>query len=116
MKKTVSLMCLTFMFLLLLSQPNGFAEDTTRWRLPEGATVRLRKGSIKQIAYSPNGMHLAGAGSTGIWLYDVTISQAVALLTENTGPVSSFALCHFFAFGRVSNFFESAFGRVSKHF
>ena len=91
MKKTVFSICLTFTFLLLLSQPNGFAEDSTRWRLPEGATARLGKGNIKQIAYSPNGMHVAAAGSAGIWIYDVTIHQEVALLTENTGPISSVA-------------------------
>ena len=91
MKKTVFSICLTFTFLLILSQPNTFAEDSTRWRLPEGATARLGKGSITQIAYSPNGMHVAAAGSAGIWIYDVTIHQEVALLTGNMGPVSGVA-------------------------
>lgn len=91
MKKTVFSICLTFTFLFILSQPNGFAEDSTRWRLPEGATARLGKGSITQIAYSPNGMHVAAAGSAGIWIYDVTIHQEVALLTGNMGPVSGVA-------------------------
>ena len=87
--KTVSSTCLTFMFLLLLSQPNGFAEDSTRWRLPEGATARLGKGNIKQIAYSPNGKHLAVAGSIGIWLYDMATYQEVALLTGPVGHTNS---------------------------
>ena len=91
MKKTIFSIFLMFIFLSIFHQLNIFAEDTTQWRLPEGAKARLGKGSIKQIVYSPNGMHLAAAGSAGIWVYDVTISQAVALLTENTGPVSSIA-------------------------
>ena len=91
MKKTVFSTFLTFTFLFILSQPNGFAEDSTRWRLPEGAKARLGKGSIKQIAYSPNGMHVAAAGSAGIWIYDVTIHREVALLTGNMGPISSVA-------------------------
>ena len=91
MKKTIFSTFLTFIFLLALSQLNTFAEDTTRWRLPEGAKARLGKGSIKQIAYSPNGMHVAAAGSAGIWIYDVTIHREVALLTENTGPLSCVA-------------------------
>ena len=91
MRKTISSIFLTCILLFTLSQPNGFAEDSTRWRLPEGAKARLGKGSITQIAYSPNGMHLAAAGSAGIWIYDVTIHQEVALLTENTGPVSGVA-------------------------
>ena len=88
MRKTISSIFLTCILLFTFSQPNGFAEDSTRWRLPEGATARLGKGSITQIAYSPNGMHVAAAGSAGIWIYDVTIHQEVALLTGNTGPVS----------------------------
>ena len=91
MKKTVFSICLAFMFLLILSQPNGFAEDSTRWRLPEGAKARLGKGSIKQIAYSPNGMHLAAAGSAGIWIYNMAIHHEVALLTESTGRISGAA-------------------------
>ncbi len=91
MKKTVSSIFLTCIFLFTLSQPNGFTEDSTRWRLPEGAKARLGKGNIRQIAYSPNGMHLAAAGSAGIWIYDVTIHREVALLTGNMGPVSSVA-------------------------
>jgi len=91
MKKIVASVFLTCILLFTLSQLNAFAEDSTRWRLPEGAKARLGKGNIKQIAYSPNGMHLAAAGSAGIWIYDVTIHQEVALLTENTGPVSGIA-------------------------
>ena len=57
--------------------------------LPEGAKARLGKGSIREIAYSPNGKHLAVAGSIGIWLYDMTTYQEVALLTGNTGTINS---------------------------
>ena len=91
MKKTVSSICLTFIFLFTLSRLNAFAEDSTRWRLPEGAKARLGKGSIKQIAYSPNGRHLAAAGSAGIWIYDMAIHHEVALLTESTGRISGAA-------------------------
>ena len=91
MKKTVFSIFLTFTFLLILSQLNVLAEDTARWSLPEGATARLGKGSITQIAYSPNGRYLAAAGSAGIWIYDMAIHQEVALLTGNMGPVSDVA-------------------------
>ena len=82
---------MTFTFLLILSQLNVLAEDSTRWRLPEGAKARLGKGNIKQIAYSPNGRHLAAAGSAGIWIYDMAIHHEVALLTESTGRISGVA-------------------------
>ena len=89
MRKNVSLVFLTCVFLFTLFQLNTFAEDTARWSLPEGAKARFGKGSIKQIAYSPNGMYLAAAGSIGIWIYDMTTYREVALLTEYTGPISS---------------------------
>ena len=91
MKKNAFLLFFTFIFLSILSQLNAFAEDSTRWRLPEGAKARLGKGGIKQIAYSPNGMRLAAAGSAGIWIYDVTIHREVAFLTGNMRPISSIA-------------------------
>ncbi len=91
MKKTAFSIFLTFIFLSMFYQLNTFAEDTTQWRLPEGAKARLGKGIINEMAYSPNGTHLAVAGSIGIWLYDMTIHHEVALLTGNTGPVSSVA-------------------------
>ncbi len=91
MKKSTILLFFVFIAILMSFPLNLFAADTTRMSLPEGAKARLGKGIIKEIAYSPNGMHLAAAGSAGIWLYDVTLRQAVALLTENTGPVSSVA-------------------------
>ena len=83
---------LTFIFLSIFYQPCSFAADTIRMSLPEGAKARLGKGSIKEVAYSPNGKHLAVAGSIGIWLYDMTTYQEVALLTEyNTGTTNGVA-------------------------
>ena len=67
---------------------NSSAADTTRMSLPEGAIARLGKGIINEIAYSPNGKHLAVASSIGIWIYDMETYQEVSLLTGNTGPVS----------------------------
>ena len=38
--------------------------------LPDGAKMRLGKGSIQQIAYSSDSRSLAAAGSLGIWIHD----------------------------------------------
>ncbi|MDE0085217.1 MAG: hypothetical protein OXU23_05860 [Candidatus Poribacteria bacterium] len=91
MKKSVILLFFVFIIILMSFPLNSFAADTTRMSLPEGAIARLGKGIIKEIAYSPNGRYLAAAGSAGIWVYDVTIHHEVALLTGNTGSVSSVA-------------------------
>ena len=45
---------------------------------------RLGKGEIHEIQYSPDGTRLAVASRIGIWLYDTTTYQAVALLTGDT--------------------------------
>ena len=59
--------------------------DYQTWHLPDGAIVRLGKGSIKRneraIAFSPDGTILALASGIGIWLYDVATSRELALIT-----------------------------------
>ena len=84
MKTTVTLLILFTLFSL-----NTFAQDYTQLNLPEGAKVRLGKGGIYDIAYSPDGTRLAVAGSIGIWLYDTVTHQEIALLTGHTRRVNS---------------------------
>ena len=45
-----------------LSITTGLAQDSPQWHLPEGASARLGKGTIRDIAYSPDGSRLAVAG------------------------------------------------------
>ncbi len=90
MKTTMTLV--TFLALLL---PNAFAQDYTQMDLPEGAVARLGKGSVEQVLYSPDGARLAVVSSIGIWLYDTTTYQEVALLvtwTRETGRGDASAL------------------------
>ena len=76
---------------ILVFTPNTFAQDSPQWHLPEGAKARLGKGSIFEIAYSPDGTRLAVAGSIGIWLYDAQTGEELDLLTGHTGRVYSVA-------------------------
>ena len=76
-----------FLLLLLMSTlyfPNAFAQDYTKLSLPEGAKARLGKGSISEIAYSPDGTLLAVAGSIGIWIYDAETGEELDPLTGHT--------------------------------
>ena len=84
MKTTVTLLILLTLFSL-----NTFAQDYTQWGLPEGAKVRLGKGALGEIQYSPDGTRLAVAGGIGIWLYDTATHQEVALLKGRTSVVGS---------------------------
>ena len=81
----------TLIFGMLMFLSNTFAQDYTQWNLPEGAKVRLGKGRINEIQYSPDGTRLAVASTIGIWLYDTETYQEVALLTGHTSWVSSVA-------------------------
>ena len=71
---------------------NTYAQDYTRWSLPEGVKARLGKGHITgNIAYSPDGTRLAMASSIGSWIYDAHTGEELALLTEHTTEVYSVA-------------------------
>lgn len=54
----------------------------TKFSLPEGAKLRLGKGKINGIQYSPDGTRLAVATSIGVWLYNMPSYHEVALLNE----------------------------------
>ncbi|MYA69013.1 S8 family serine peptidase, partial [Candidatus Poribacteria bacterium] len=66
-------------------------QGTSRLNLPEDAKMRLGKGDIHHIAYSPDGTLLATAGRVGVWLYDAETYQAVGLLRGHTHGVSTLA-------------------------
>ena len=76
---------MTLFMLLVLFLPTTPAQDHTQMNLPEGALVRLGKGSVREVLYSPDGTLLAVYSSIGIWLYDTTTYRAVALLPAEPG-------------------------------
>ena len=69
---------------------NTFAQDHTRWGLPEGAKARIGKGENREIAYSPDGSKLAVASSIGVWIYDAQTGEEL-VYTGHTAWVSSVA-------------------------
>ncbi len=81
---------------------NNITQDATQWHLPEDAKARFGKGRIREMQYSPDGKTLAVASGIGIWLYNVTTHQEIALLTEHTSVASNIAFSpdgRFFASG-----------------
>ncbi|MCG9132011.1 PQQ-binding-like beta-propeller repeat protein [Candidatus Poribacteria bacterium] len=83
----------TFVFFTLsafIFLPHTAAEDMTKLGLPEAAVARFGKGHINDIKYSPDGMHLAVAGSVGVWIYDAQTGEELNLHTgEDIGAVNS---------------------------
>ena len=78
---------LSLLFVSVLFLQNSFAQDYTRWGLPDGAKARLSKGWILNFAYSPDGTRIAVGTSIGIWLYDADTGAELALLTGHTNWV-----------------------------
>ena len=70
----------------------GFAQEYTRFSLPEAADSDLKEGRITAIQYSRDGRLLAIASSIGIWLYDTDSGEEVPQLTRHIGGVSSVSL------------------------
>ena len=66
----------------MLLAPRGEVGD-----FPEEPTGRLGKGTIRRLAYSPDGKLVAVAGSLGIWLYDADNLNEIGLLEGHTAEV-----------------------------
>ena len=79
---------ISIIFLILSLCQNGWSDDYRQWYLPEGATMRLGKGKVFDIEFSPNGEHFMAASSMGIWVYDAHTYKHIALLTEDSENVS----------------------------
>ena len=63
----------------------------SRLSLPDGATMRIGKGDINSIAYSPDSRRIAAASSIGVWIYDAGFGKEIALLGGHTSGFSSAA-------------------------
>ena len=72
---------------------NSFAQDYTRWELPERAKSRFGKGlKTGNIEYSPDGRKLAVGSSIGVWLYDTANGAEINLFAGHTRPVRCVAV------------------------
>ena len=83
-----------FVFFIQYINKDSRARDYTRWNLPEGALVRLGKGEVGSVSWSPDGTRLAVASSIGIWLYDVRNGTEDALPSGHTGSIYSLSFSH----------------------
>ena len=63
------------------------AENYPQWHLPKEAKLRLGKGGMGNIQFSPNGTQLAVGSSMGVWIYDVGTGNEISLLSDMRGSV-----------------------------
>ena len=79
--KKVYLLGLVVLLAICPFLPNVFAQEGTRWYLPEGATARYGKGWINDIEFSSDANLISVATTIGIWTYDLHTGNAVNLFT-----------------------------------
>ena len=76
----VAVLCLS---ITLGLQTAAAAPNNAYMALPEGAKARLGKGSIRELAYTPDGDHLIVACSIGIWTYDAHTTKTLDLFNTS---------------------------------
>ena len=67
--------------------PSALPDNAALWNLPDGATLRLGKGTAGVLEYSPDGKTLAVGGGAGVWLYDAETGAKINLLRGHAGVV-----------------------------
>ena len=81
-----------FTLTILISGASYLFTDSAVGNLfPKQPTVRLGKGTISQIAYSPDGKLLGAAGSIGVWLYDAATMKEVGFLESTPDHLTALA-------------------------
>lgn len=80
---------LTLILVLMCAIPNASTRDYTKWDLPAGAKLRLGKGAIKKLQFSPDSTRLLVITSIGIWFYDVQTGKEIDLFVGHTGHITN---------------------------
>ena len=95
--KTVSMFTLTLFLLFVLFFLNASGEKDTQSTLPlpEGAKFRIGQGTLKEIAYFPDGTRFAVASSIGVRIYDSLTGKELNQLTGSTNRTAGFGSIRF---------------------
>ena len=80
---------LTVVLVLMCSLPNTSVQDDIKWGSPTEPKLRLGKGAVKGLQFSPDGTRLAVTTATGVWLYDVQRWQEIGLFAADTGRIAN---------------------------
>ena len=71
--------------------PPSSNTEYIRWQLPEGAKVRLGKGSINDIKFSPDGTRFAVATTIGVWMSDAQTGKEISLFKGDRQDIKGVA-------------------------
>ncbi len=67
--------------------PNVLAQEYSRWDLPEGAKLRIGKGVVENMTYSPDGNRLIVESRIGIWSYDANTGIELGFIAEHPSEI-----------------------------
>ena len=83
--KQTRLFFITILLIVGLLPNWSLAQDQTEWYFSEGVKMRLGRGRITEIKFSPNGSRFAVATPIGIWMYDAHTGEELSLLAVLPG-------------------------------
>ena len=83
--KKIGLFFIRILLVVGISLNGSLAQDEIEWHFTESAKMRLGKGRIKDIKFSPNGRRFAVATSIGIWTYDAHTGEVLSLIAVLPG-------------------------------
>ncbi|RKU15309.1 hypothetical protein C6503_13805 [Candidatus Poribacteria bacterium] len=87
--KKIGLFYIAILLIAIFWLNSSLAQDYTQWHLPEGAKIRLGKGWIRDISFSPDGAQFAVATTIGIWIYDAHTGKEIAFLNEEPRSIQA---------------------------
>ena len=61
--------------------------EVAKWALPESAVARLGRGSLRDMAFSPDEQYFAVGTSIGLWLYELSTLSPIALWETDRGYI-----------------------------
>ena len=85
MTKKIKLFSIVTLLIAGILSNGSLAQDDEEWHFTEGAKMRLGKGRINDIQFSPTGSRFAVATSIGIWIYDAYTGEELSLLAVLPG-------------------------------
>lgn len=82
-EKQITIVCVLYLITCLLpfagAQTDEIVDTYPQWELPKAAKMRLGKGDINAIQFSPDSTQLAVGTDIGVWLYDVQTGKEITL-------------------------------------
>ena len=80
MTKKIGLFSIVTLLIAGILSNGSLAQDDGEWHFTEGAKMRLGKGRINDIQFSPTGSRFAVATTIGIWMYDAYTGEELSVL------------------------------------